>query len=63
MNETFVVRIWEPSDAGERRTAALRGFVEHVGEPGRRVFAGEAELVAAIRAALEPANDEEEAST
>lgn len=47
MMETFIVRVWVPSDPSER--GHLRGVVEHVGSGSETTFVGEDELLAMLR--------------
>ena len=52
--ETFVVRVWQPSEraASEESQSVLRGVLEHVGSGHSDRFQGETELVELIRAEL-----------
>lgn len=58
--ETFVVRVWQPSEQEAPQTPALttvRGFLEHVGSGRSSAFAGTAELEALILAGLRGSNE------
>ncbi len=46
--ETFIVRLWVPSDSSEQEQ--LRGVVEHVGSGSETTFVDEDELLATLRA-------------
>jgi hypothetical protein len=46
--ETFIVRVWMPSDSLEGQT--LRGVVEQVGSGSETAFVDEDELLAVLRA-------------
>ena len=43
--ETFVIRVWVPSEAADDRLVQLCGFVEHPRTEQRWKFAGEEELL------------------
>jgi hypothetical protein len=55
--ETFIVRVWTPSQdlADEIAPGELRGNVEHVGSQQQAQFRTAGDLLEILRAVLEPA--------
>lgn len=54
--ETFIIRVWEPDDAGDT-AVGLRGVVERVATRESIPFVGEANLIAVLRGAMAEESD------